>query len=59
MSDIYTYMQWKYNLSSKKIVEKIKPDELYKKFNPLHEMSIKNGVERLMQIYQIEENSIL
>ena len=53
IADIYTYMQWNYNLSSKEIVKKIKPNELYRKFNPLHEMSIKNAVERLVEMHQI------
>jgi hypothetical protein len=50
MADIYTYMQWEYGLSSKEIAEKIKPEVLYKKYNPLHETSIKNGVRKLLDI---------
>lgn len=53
MADIYTYMQWKNNLMSKDIVEKIKPQELYKKYSPLHEASISNGVDKLRKIYGI------
>lgn len=51
MADIYTYMQWKYNISSEEIVKRIKPEELYSKYYPLHEASIKRGVEKLMEIY--------
>lgn len=53
MADIYTYMQWKYNLMSEKIVDKIKPEDLYKKFLPLHEASLENGAEKLRKIYNI------
>lgn len=51
MADVYTYMQWKYNLMSEDIVEKIKPEELYGKYSPLHETSLQNGVEKLRKIY--------
>ena len=53
MADIYTYMQWKYNLSSREIAEKIGPEELYAKYYPLHEASVENGVDKLRKIYQI------
>lgn len=53
MADVYTYMQWKYNIPSREIVEKIKPEELYRKFSPMHEMSLENGVARLWEIYQL------
>lgn len=49
MADVYTFMQWRYNLKSGEIVRKIKPDELYTKYYPLHETSLKNGVEKLYQ----------
>lgn len=49
MADVYTFMQWRYNLKSCEIVRKIKPDELYTKYYPLHETSLKNGVEKLYQ----------
>lgn len=48
MADLYTYIQWKYELSSKEIVEQIKPEVLYKKYYPLHETSIENGAEKLL-----------
>ncbi len=51
MADIYTYIQWSYNISSKEIVKRIEPEELYSKYDPLHETSIKNGVEKLLEIY--------
>ncbi len=50
MADIYTYMQWEYELSSKEIVAKIEPEELYKKYFPLHETSVENGVKKLLHI---------
>ena len=53
MADIYTYMQWKYNLKSEDIVDKIKPEELYNKYTPLHEASEENGAEKLRKIYSI------
>lgn len=30
MADIYTYMQWSYNISSKEIVKRIEPEEFRK-----------------------------
>ena len=55
MADIYTYMQWNYNISSSEIVRKISPKDLYSKYYPLHEASIKVGAEKLFQIYQFEK----
>lgn len=54
MADIYTYMQWSYNISSKEIVKRIKPEELYSKYDPLHETSIRNGAEKLWNIFRQE-----
>ena len=54
MSDIYTYLQWNYGLFSSEIGEKIKPEELYKKYYPLHEASISNASGKLMKIYQMD-----
>ena len=53
MADIYTYMQWNYNLLSSNIVEKIEPKELYSMYYPLHETSIENGVEKLKKRYKL------
>lgn len=53
MADVYTYMQWKYNLFSEEIVEKIKPEDLYKKYSPLHETSLSNAAEKLKEVYQL------
>lgn len=47
MADIYTYMQWKWNLPSKDIVQGVGPAELYGKYYPLHEASIENGADKL------------
>ncbi len=51
MADIYTCMQWKYALASARIVERIPPEKLYGMYDPLHETSVKNGVEKLVEIY--------
>lgn len=53
MADIYTYMQWNYNLSSEWIVKKIEPEELYSMYYPLHETSIENGVEKLKKRFEV------
>ena len=53
MADMYTYLQWKYNLSSEEIVEKIEPKDLYKKYSPLHETSLSNAAEKLKEIYRL------
>ena len=53
MADIYTYLQWKYALPSEQIAEKILPEDLYKKYCPLHETSIENAVDKLKQIYSL------
>lgn len=53
MADIYTYLQWKYNLKSEDIVTKIEPEDLYKKYSPLHEASLENSIEKLRKIYNI------
>lgn len=50
MADIYTYMQWKYNLSSACIVKNIQPEELYAKYYPLHEASVENGADKLLPL---------
>ena len=47
MADIYTCMQWKYNISSKKLVNLIQPEELYHMNFPLHEASLDNGMEKI------------
>ena len=53
MADIYTYMQWKYEIPSRLISDKIKPDDLYTKYYPLHEASLENAVEKLVKIYDL------
>lgn len=53
MADIYTYLQWKYALTSEQIAEKIFPEDLYKKYYPLHKTSIENAVDKLKQIYSL------
>ncbi|HIS48590.1 MAG TPA: hypothetical protein IAB46_13765 [Candidatus Scybalocola faecigallinarum] len=51
MADIYTLLQWQYGLWSKDIVKRIPPGILYKKYNPLHEASLENGIRKLYDIY--------
>lgn len=51
LADIYVFFQWKYNIMSKTICEKIPPKVLYSKYNPLHETSIQNACEKLHSIY--------
>lgn len=51
-ADIYVYMQWKYAVWSADIVKKVKPEELYKMYYPLHETSVENGCEKLMKRFR-------
>lgn len=51
MADIYTCMQWKYNIPSAEIVGVIIPEKLYGIYDPLHETSLEAGMEKLMKIY--------
>ena len=51
MADIYTLLQWQYGLWSKDIVKRIPPGILYKKYIPLHEASLDNGIRKLYDIY--------
>ena len=53
MADIYTYIQWNYNLSSSSIVAKIYPKELYSMYYPLHEASIENAAEKLKKRFEL------
>lgn len=51
VADMYTYLQWEFGLLSADIADKISPEDLYMKYNPLHETSLKNGAEKLKEIY--------
>lgn len=51
MADIYTYLQWMTNLSSKEISEKCPAKELAKIYYPLHETSVKNACEKIYYKY--------
>lgn len=51
MADIYTLMQWMYNIPSAEIADKIPSFVLAQKFNPLHETSEKNACEKLYETY--------
>lgn len=53
IADIYTYLQWKYNLSSEKIAEKIEPEKLYEMYYPLHETSLSNAVDKVKKIFEL------
>lgn len=53
MADIYTYLQWKYSLSSAEMVKKVNPEVLYRSFSPLHETSLSNAAEKIKEIYQL------
>ena len=53
MADVYTYLQWNYNLRSGEIVRKIPPEELYRKYSPLHEAPLSNCAEKLKTIYHL------
>lgn len=44
---IYVHFQWKYNISSRQIVEILPPDRLRSLYHPLNETSINNACEKL------------
>lgn len=48
---MYVLLQWKYNLSSSFIDEKIPAQAMAHAYNPLHETSYKNAVEKLQNKY--------
>lgn len=54
MADIYTLLQWKFDLCSKDIVKEIPPEVLYKQYYPLHEASLENAIRKLYDIYIIK-----
>ena len=54
IADIYTYIQWKYDIASSDIVQIITPEDLYEKYYPLHETSVENGAEKLKELYYPE-----
>lgn len=47
MADVYTQIQWLYNVPSKTISEKVPARTLAKIFNPLHEMPLDRACERI------------
>ena len=53
MADVYTFLQWKYNLPSEEIVGKLEPELLYHKYSPLHEATLSNCADKLKKIYQL------
>lgn len=57
MADIYVYLQWKYDLYSSVIVQRMPPEKLAGLFNPLHEASIRSGAEKIYNHYIRESDS--
>lgn len=57
LADIYTYWQWRYNLSSKEISLRCNAKELTKRYYPMHECSIPVACRKLTHLYfpEIEE----
>lgn len=51
IADIYVVMQWKYNIASSEIIQKLPCEELYKLYNPLHEASIEVAIDKLYKLY--------
>lgn len=51
LADIYTTLQWKYNIPSSFICDKIPSKTLAELYNPLHEMSINRACNRLYNQY--------
>lgn len=54
MADVYVYLQWNYGVSSDKIAKKLTPEDLYAKYYPLHEASLKNSTEKLAKLYGLQ-----
>ena len=55
LADVYTYMQWKYNLPSSEICKVLPSKDLAKLYGPLHEMGINKTCERLHNRYFTEK----
>lgn len=52
---IYVHFQWKYDISSSDIVRVTPPDLLRAVYNPLHEISIDAGCDKLYHKYWEDE----
>ena len=50
-ANIYTCLQWKYNIPSAEIVNRITPEKLYEIYHPLYEASLENGMDKLMKVF--------
>ena len=57
LADIYTYWQWRYNLSSKEISERCDARLLSQLYYPLHETSIQNACEKLQKRFFTKKNA--
>lgn len=49
IADIYTYWQWKYNLSSREISKRCSASLLSELYYPLHETSLDNATDKLQK----------
>lgn len=59
MADIYVLFQWRYNLPSKELSERVPAKELARIYNPLHEASEKIACEKILHKYFPEREKIL
>ena len=57
LADIYTYWQWRYNLSSKEISARCDARLLSQLYYPLHETSIQNACEKLQKRFFTKKNA--
>lgn len=53
IADIYVLLQWRYNIQSAKISQKLSAEELCRAYNPLHETSYENACEKLHRKYLV------
>lgn len=58
MADIYTYIQWYYNIPSAVIGVKIAPEQLYQKYFPMHEAAVSRGAEKLVKQYGLNTETL-
>lgn len=55
IANIYVLLQWKYNISSKEISERLPCKELMNLFSPMHEISEKRACEKFYHLYFCRE----
>lgn len=51
LADVYVYLQWKYNISSSQIIERLPPENLMLDYDPLHETNLSNACDKLFKRY--------